>query len=66
MPCTLIQELNFPYLMGLMLETGSRSVRYFSLCRIPDNQKVDLASMYLQGKDGACYSSYSLARKNLS
>ncbi|KAJ8427344.1 hypothetical protein Cgig2_016499 [Carnegiea gigantea] len=33
--------------------------------RIPDNQKVDLASMYLQGKDGVCYSSYSLARKNI-
>ncbi|KAJ8442129.1 hypothetical protein Cgig2_011319 [Carnegiea gigantea] len=56
----------FPLFDGLILETGSRSVRYFSLCRILDNQKVDLASTYLQGKAEVWYRSCSLTRKNVS
>lgn len=42
-----------------------KCAKYFNLCKIPDDQKVDLASMHLQGKAEVWFSSYILGRKHV-
>jgi len=41
-------------------------MRYFGLCRIQDNQKVDLASLYLKGPAEHWFGSYILGRRGVS
>ena len=40
--------------------------RYFGLCRIPDHQKVDLASLYLKGLAEQWFGSYIWGRRDVS
>jgi len=42
-----------------------KCAKYFNLCRISDDQKVDLALMYLQGKAETWFSSYILGRNHI-
>ena len=39
--------------------------RYFSLCKIPDHQRVDVASIHLVGKAEMWFSSYIAVRRNV-
>jgi len=41
-----------------------KCAKYFNLCRISDDQKVDLASMHFQGKAKTWFSSYILGKKH--
>ena len=60
-------KVEFPSFDGVNVRNWiKKCVKYLSLCKIPDNQKVDLASMYLHGRAEIWYGSYSLARRNIS
>ena len=39
--------------------------RYFTLCKIPDSQRVDVASIHLIGKAEIWFASYVAVRKNV-
>jgi len=39
--------------------------RYFSLCKIPEPQRVDLASIHLKGRAEVWFSSYIAVKKNV-
>ena len=39
--------------------------RYFALCKTPEQQKVDLASLYMSGKAESWYNGYILGRQNI-
>ena len=43
-----------------------RCVKYISLCKILNNQKVDLASMHQQGQAKTWHGGYSLARRTVA
>ena len=43
-----------------------KCTRYFTLCKIPDDQKVDLASLHLYGKAEVWFGGYILARKRVA
>jgi len=40
-----------------------KCTKYFGLCRIPDNQKIDLASLHLKGFAEIWFGSYIMGRK---
>jgi len=42
-----------------------KCARYFSLCKIPDSQKVDLASIHLTGKAEIWFASYIAVKKSV-
>lgn len=42
-----------------------KCMKYFTLCKILDNQKVDLASLYLIGKAESWYNSYIVVRRQV-
>ncbi|XP_074271624.1 uncharacterized protein LOC141595557 [Silene latifolia] len=39
-----------------------KCLKYFNLCKIPDNQRVDLASMYMTGRAESWFNSYVVVR----
>lgn len=43
-----------------------KCTRYFGLCRINDNQKVDLASLHLKGQAEVWFASYIMGRRGVS
>ena len=43
-----------------------KCVKYFSLCKISEDQKVDLAAMYMVGKAEVWFSNYTMTRRNVS
>jgi len=60
-------KVNFPSFDG----TDSKSwikkcTSYFGLCRILDNQKVDLASLHLKGSAEIWFGSYIMGRKGVT
>jgi len=42
-----------------------KCTRYFGLCRIPDDQRVDLASLHLKGAVEVWFSCYMIGRRGL-
>ncbi|KAK9698242.1 hypothetical protein RND81_08G090700 [Saponaria officinalis] len=42
-----------------------KCLKYFNLCKIPDNQRVDLASMYMVGRAESSFNSYIVVRQNV-
>jgi len=43
-----------------------KCTRYFTLCKIPDDQKVDLVSLHLYSKAEVWFGGYILARKRVA
>ncbi|KAK9684868.1 hypothetical protein RND81_10G238500 [Saponaria officinalis] len=42
-----------------------KCLKYFNLCKISDNQRVDLASMYMVGRVESWFNSYIVVRQNV-
>ncbi|KAK9713235.1 hypothetical protein RND81_06G013500 [Saponaria officinalis] len=42
-----------------------KCLKYFNLCKIPDNQRIDLASMYMVGRAESWFNSYIVVRQNV-
>ena len=47
-------------------EWVKKCTRYFGLCRIPNNQKIDLASLYLKGPAEHWFGSYIMGRRGVT
>ena len=50
---------------ALQRQWVKKCAKYFNLCKIPDDQKVDLALMHLLGKAKVWFSSYIIGRKHI-
>ena len=60
-------KVEFPYFDGHDPKGWiKKCIRYFGLCKIPDDQKVDLASLHLQGPAGTWFGSYITRRRGLT
>ena len=59
-------KLEFPLFDGMNPRNWvKKCAKYFNLYKIPDDQKVDLASMYLQREAEIWFSSYILERRHV-
>ena len=59
-------KIEFPKFDGTNSRTWiKKCCKYFSLCNIPGNQKVDLASLYMVDKAESWIASYLSVRKNV-
>ncbi|VFQ72987.1 unnamed protein product [Cuscuta campestris] len=59
-------KVEFPQFDGSNVRNWiKKCVKYFMLCRIPEEKKVDLASLYMTGKAEMWYSSYTIGRNNI-
>ena len=63
--CILIPKMNSTFEGINAYNWIKKCVKYFSLYRIPNTQKVDLASMFMQGRVKTWFESFSLCRKNM-
>ncbi|VFQ90413.1 unnamed protein product [Cuscuta campestris] len=59
-------KVEFPQFDGSNVRNWiKKCVKYFMLCRIPEEKKVDLVSLYMTGKAEMWYSSYTIGRNNI-
>ncbi|KAK9690943.1 hypothetical protein RND81_09G165300 [Saponaria officinalis] len=59
-------KLEFPTFDGRNPRIWKKKcLKYFNLCKIPDNQRVDLASMYMVGRAESWFNSYIVVRQNV-
>lgn len=59
-------KVEFPLFDGTNPRNWVRKyAKYFNLCKIPDDQKVNLASMYLHGKAEVPFGSYILGQRHV-
>ncbi|KAK9713615.1 hypothetical protein RND81_06G039800 [Saponaria officinalis] len=59
-------KLEFPSFDGRNPRNWMKKcLKYFNLCKIPDNQRVDLASMYMIGRAESWFNSYIVVRQNV-
>ena len=60
-------KVEFPYFDGHDPKGWIKQcIRYFGLCKIPDGQKVDLASLHLKGAAEIWFGSYITGRRGLT
>ncbi|XP_048503129.1 uncharacterized protein LOC125498867 [Beta vulgaris subsp. vulgaris] len=61
-----VPKIEFPVFGGANPRIWiKKCMKYFSLCKILDNQKVDLASLYLVGKAESWFNSYIAVRRSV-
>lgn len=59
-------KIEFPVFEGMNPREWIKKCRkYFSLCKVPDSQKLDVASMHTRGKAEIWFNSYVQTRKNI-
>jgi len=62
----LFPKLEFPSFDGSNPRNWVKKCsRYFVLCKIPDSQRVDVASIYLTGKVETWFASYITIKRNV-
>jgi len=60
-------KIEFPYFDGSDPKGWiKKCTRYFTLCKIMEDQKVDLAALHLRGQAEIWFNSYILGRRNLA
>ena len=61
-----VPKIEFPIFGGSNPRIWIKTcMKYFSLCKILDNQKVDLVNVYLVGKAESWFNSYIAVRRNV-
>jgi len=61
-----LPKLEFPSFDGTNPRNWIKKCsRYFALCKIPDSQRVDVASIHLTGKAETWFASYITIKKNV-
>ena len=60
-------KIEFPYFDGSDPKGWvKKCIRYFTLCKIMEEQKVDLAALHLRGQAEVWFNSYILGRRNIA
>jgi len=65
-PMMFYSRIEFPQFDGSNPQSWVKKCsKYFSLCKISQNQKVELASLYMVGRVAIWYNGYALTRHNI-